>query len=396
MVCRWEAGHRPPAEAVGALDAQLDAGGSLLSLALRIAMADTDRLRKGRIKTDISASDKDDEMERRAAMQLLAAVGAGLAIPADALEEIRGGIDLAIGSRMGYATDDWGDIAHEYALSVRTLPPAQLIADLAMDLVGVRSALSTSSATDHADLLGISAQLAAFFAMALYDMDKVAAARRWWVTARRAADESGHTELRVWVRAREAAQAHYAGRPCQSPLRLTDEAIGIANARPCAGLAEALAIRAAIFAAQGRRADAQESLNVLTDVFGQLQTEVVRDVTSAWGWPEQRLRHNEANTFIALKDVPRAREAQRQALELYPPQLRRSTTQVALVEAACRIVEGYVDEGLEYAHQTLGTLPTDQRTFIIRQMILRVYSALPERSRNLPAARGLRDLAIPT
>jgi hypothetical protein len=328
-------------------------------------------------------------VERRAALQLLTVLGIGAAAPAAALEPTRSRIDHALGTRP-YTVAEWEHLAYQYGHTIRTEPATRIAADLASDLNALHHSLRT---TGHGDLAAVTARMSAYMAMTLFSLGELRGALRWWRTARNAADTTGDTALRTWIRAREAGQALYTGTPPHAAFQTAAEAIALAGESPCAGVAEAHAVRAAILAAADDTSGARQALQDLHAVYGKLPDSVTNDRLSVWGWGPTKLAHNQANVLTLLRDVPAAISAIDQAVGMFPAALRRSTAQVELDRAECMIASGHVDDGLDHAVTSISALGPRHHTYILGQVVNRVLDALPDNhARTLPAAEHLKEL----
>jgi transcriptional regulator with XRE-family HTH domain/tetratricopeptide (TPR) repeat protein len=343
-------------------------------------------LQRGNLDTTASVSE--DDVNRRAALELLAALGITAALTRDALDDVRGPLDSARGAA-SYTPDDWQHTVWEYGYSIRAEPPARLARDLATDIAELNRQLRAGVS----GLDDVSAKLAAFAAMTQFGLGNLPSAHRWWRTARHAADDTGDLSLRVWVRAREAGQVLFAGRPPEVALRMADSAVRLANDAPSGGVTEALAVRSAILAEQGDVAEARKALEELLHAYSALDDQVTADTTSVWGWPEHRLHHNLANIHTLSRDVSEAIKAQDVALNLYPSAMSSSAATVHLDRAQTMIYAGEVDEGIDHACRTVHALPEDRRTHIVRQMGVRVLGALPNSAQVLPGARELKAIS---
>jgi tetratricopeptide (TPR) repeat protein len=190
-------------------------------------------------------------------------------------------------------------------------------------------------------------------------------ARRWWRTARQAADASGDAQTRVWVRGWEVANGLYEQRPMSVILERASESTTIAVRMVCAGAAGLYAGTAQTLAAAGRADEAVAALRRVAELTDQLPACVVADEDSMFGWPEVRLRHTESYVYTALGDTMQAYTAQKRALELYPASLARERAAMLLHRATCMVHEGDVGGGLDYAAQVLEDLPAEHRTELV-------------------------------
>ncbi|MEU5943095.1 hypothetical protein ABZ807_28915 [Micromonospora sp. NPDC047548] len=70
------------------------------------------------------------------------------------------------------------------------------------------------------------------------------AARRWWQTARRVADESGDPDTQVLVRAWDVVNGCYDGRPADQVVSLSNEVLPLLRGQATAATCGLLAGRA--------------------------------------------------------------------------------------------------------------------------------------------------------
>ncbi|GID32561.1 hypothetical protein Abr02nite_75440 [Paractinoplanes brasiliensis] len=129
----------------------------------------------------------------------------------------------------------------------------------------------------------------------------------------------------------------------------------------------------------------------LGDVVERLPGSVLDDVKSLWGWPEHRLRHTEAWVFGHAGDLVRATQAQERAVDLYPAEMTRLSSQVQLHHAAALIRSGHIPDGLRQAADVLDELPSDQHNELLRTVARQVVEAVPTTERRRPTYRELAE-----
>ncbi|RFS82000.1 XRE family transcriptional regulator [Actinomadura spongiicola] len=328
-------------------------------------------------------------MKRRAALQLLAALGAGTAIPPGALEEVLSSIDRAAGDTVD--VDEWERTVHEYGqqLVSRLRPTGSMAGDLTADIIAVGRLLDRTRAPfEQARLLRISAGLSGLLAIELGDAGEDRPARIAWGTARRAADASGDHELQVWTRGRAAQDAYWAGRPREVVADLADEAIAIAKGTPSAGLARAHAARTYLAADRGDHGEALNSLNKIKETMMRLpETDGSQTVLA---YRESQLRWAESYVLTRTGDS-RAAAVLDETITLYPSSSIVPIKNLALMQAEALVRSRQVDLGLQQAVTTLQERP-DFLAAGTGTLAKNVLSALPEDARALPAAQKLRTL----
>ncbi|MBA9002249.1 XRE family transcriptional regulator [Thermomonospora cellulosilytica] len=315
----------------------------------------------------------DDEMRRRAVLELLAAVTAGQAVPSDALETIFTGVERVLGARTD--VDEWERVVAEYDHLVSVRPVGSLINDMATDVAAVGRILDRPlPPAVSAGMLRVSAGLSGLLAAQFEDVGQRQAARMTWSMARRAADASGDRALRVWVRSKEASMARWSDRPPAVAAELADEAVHIAGGTPCRGLAQAHAVQASLAARRGDVAGANEALQALEEVTEQ-------------GGGQRYLHLNEAYVHTLTHDR-RAGAALSRALDLSRPGTV-GRKELDLIQAMGLVREREINAGLQHALTTVQGGPLPASGFHIVGHILH---DLPPSARTLPAARELRAL----
>ena len=342
---------------------------------------------------------EEDNVQRRALLQLLAALGVGGAIPVDALERLRGGLDAYMEPRADLAIEDWERMAWEYGHVVIVQPTEQVVADLAVDIYEVHRLIKgTHTPLLRTGLMRVNAQLSALMADELHSLGQFGPAWRWWRTARDAADQSGDRDLRVWVRAREAINAFNSVRPTASVLALADEAVRIANGNASSGLAEAYKNRAYGMMRRGDESAARTALRDMRRAFEELPGSITSDEDSLWGWPERVMHMAESWVYTSF-GAPEAAIAQERALSQYPSSWRTEVTRAKLFQSITLIHDRDMDGGLEHALASIESLPDDshRRRPSILRVVGQVLDALPDdRARTLPAARDLQAVMVST
>lgn len=385
---RWERGQAQVLpDVIERLDALYGAQGRLK--ALRAFAGEFDRLSQV-APAGVNDLAEDDDMHRRAAMRLLAALGAGAAIPPGTLETLFSGIENAVADR-GIRVGDWEEIAWEHGFTYYTQAPGTLIHAVAADLAEVSRLLQrTSSAVARTGLLRVSAQLAVLMGMEMSDVGELRPSRQSWQLARRAADATGDRGLRVWVRGWEAEYGFWSGRPAPALARLAEDAVRIAEGAASAGLAEALRARAFVAASQGDIGTTRAALTELSGVFEVLPSEATSDrTTPLWSFVERDAAWANAYSLALIGDTAEATDAVDRALALCPAAFTGNVNHYELVRALALVGEGAIDDGLAHAVTTAQDWPIST---IRRRTLVRILEALPGKERGLELARELRAL----
>ncbi|GAA0945304.1 XRE family transcriptional regulator [Nonomuraea longicatena] len=398
-LARWERGERlPPKNRLRELDAAYGTGDLLASIyalvtrmntPAELEIRDVGILDRG---APIRSNHGDDDMERRAAMRLLAALGAGAAIPAGSLESLFSGVDFAIGGREGLGVDDWEQVVWEHGLTYPIRPSAELVGRTTADLAEISRLLGRATSPEvRTGLLRSSAELATLLGMELDDVGQHDAASRSWIAARRAADAADDRDLRVWVRAREAMYAYWSDRPHQVASRLADDAVQIADGVPSSGLARALGVQAFLAASQGDAARAWAALDELRRTYDRLPASVTSDnsTTPLWSFSERRMLWAIAYPSALIGEPAKVDKAVNEALPLYPDTFAGDRVDLHLMQVLGGVRDANIQDGLAQAVTVSGQWPIGASR---RRIIGQIIGSLPDTARTLPAATHLREM----
>lgn len=340
------------------------------------------------------ASEDEDDMQRRVFLAGLAPVGAaGLGV---ALEGTRHTVGLALTER--HATTDieeWREIAQEYGHTYRTTAPSELIKTLLVDIWGLRGAMERYRDEGTASQLrAIGAMLSTFTAQTVADLGHVRESRRWWRTARRAADESGDRYTMVWVRGREIMRANYEQRPVATTLRLVGEAESRIDSAPtpCGALPEFLNGKAQTLARIGEpaTAEAEATLIRLRRAVDALPAPLKTD-NSLFSFGEWNLRYTECLVYTHLRDAQRATAAECRTLELTPADEFGHRAGIELLHAFRAVSAGDVADGLRGAQATVTRLSTMHQVQPVVDLAHKVLLAVPVGEQHRPSVAGYRD-----
>ncbi|MFA1546952.1 multiprotein-bridging factor 1 family protein [Actinomadura chokoriensis] len=344
--------------------------------------------------------------ERPTALRVLGAAPTGILIPMDPVETLRIGLDRSVRTVDTLdLVEDWRLTAYEHACSVRIRPPQAFIGDIGTDIVDLSEAIDArgsgpdavvpEGSADHVALLRVSAQLSALMAMALTEVGELAAASRWWRTARRTASAGGDRTLQTWVCGRQALAAQAIGMTSLA-LRVADQARELSRETPCAGSAEACAARALSLAASGSpplTRSARTELAILDELFGRLPEDVRAEEQAVWGWPAQRLLSTRTAVMAFLGDdadhADLRGELQAELDHLEPASIRERV-EVELKTSMVLIRSGQTLQGLDTATAALAELPPEHRTATLANLARRVYRCVPARDRDRATAKALQ------
>lgn len=325
--------------------------------------------------------------------QALAALAVG-AIPAlDAVREsLAASLPAPTGSELD--VDEWASVAQDYEHAYYTKAPADLILNLAADLTDLQHDLDTATEPVRRELSRVASLLAALMAMSLVNLGLLLVARRWWRTARHAADASSDPAIRVLVRSQDATHAIYEQRPLTLALYRADDAIAVSGTSVYPGTAEAAGARAQVLALLGRADEARDAIEQLKRTFDRLPAAATGTATILSGWPQRRLWHTASYVHTRLGDLAEAATAQEQALAAIPGTAPRSRAQVQLHAARRLVRAGHITDGTRHAQAVYTALPTHQRTALVTRVAGQVLDAVPDNERSRPAVRELDELLI--
>ncbi len=380
-------------EAQAELDAGTVAARSLV--AARAALPDMYESGDLAALLQLSGSGDDEIMKRRAFLLSMAAAGFGASGPVSVWETIRHELNWTLtgrGERAAADVDEWHEIALEYGQTYASTPPAELLDTLMLDLSGLQLALRRNPAdATGRELSRVGALLAAFTAQTVANLGHVRQARRWWRTARRAADQAGDAYSALWIRGREIIRAGYEHRPTTITLQLIDEAEAQLDHAPAEVAPRVLAGKAQTMALLGRRSDAERTLEHVRDRFSSLPTATASPSGSLFSWGEECLHFTESFVYSRLGDVNQADRARRAALPLYMPSDVRQPAQLELHRAMCLVRSGDVNEGARHAQAVIATLPAAHRIRPIVDLGRTVLGAIPPAQRDRPNIQEYRD-----
>lgn len=328
----------------------------------------------------------DDDVKRRAALQLIAAFSAGSTIPPGTIETVLSGIEDALGNP--FDLDEWERVISDYDHRLNISSAGSLISDLTADIIALDELLKRRlPAPQQAGLFRVCSALSGILAIELKDSSDQRAARVTWATAIRAADASNDLEMQVWARGRAAQDAFFSERAPDVVASLVNEAIKKANGAPYPGLAKAYATRSLLAVRYGQAEKALTAHADLKRTFEQLPDGKIAQ--SVFQHRETQQLWNESYIYVHLGNR-QADSALAKARALYPKNALAPRANLALMQAVDLVKSSEIDSGLQKA---ISTLHGHTRNNGGGRMLARsVLQALPEKARTLPAARELRTL----
>jgi hypothetical protein len=381
----------PNPDIIKSLDGVLDADGLLVLLG-NLIKNEGRRSRQGRQP----AGSMEEAVRRRTVLEGLGALAAGTTGAAAGLEIIRETVGSTLVGHDGpeLGIDEWAEVTTEYGRAYLVEPPEAIIADLAADVVDVQQRLDhEADESRRRDLSRIIGQLSALMALTLSNVGQRRAARRWWRTARQAADASGDTAVRVWVRGQESIRSLYEKRSPQVAVSLAEEALAIGGAR-YAG--KALAAIAQGYAIMGRADEAQERLNEIEPRSWEGTAASLGDHESVFGWSETNYWHTATYVASHLGDVDNAERAQQEALKRYAPTDQRQRALLQMHGAMCAVRRSNYTDGLRQLHAVLEGLSQSQRTVSVLATGQEILEAVPASERVGAVVARLHELlALP-
>ncbi|MFI6346002.1 hypothetical protein [Streptomyces sp. NPDC050560] len=335
------------------------------------------------------AHDGEDPMKRR--QMLRGALAAGLTGTAlAALTTARQTVDQSLAADAPADLADLEAATETYGYGYHGRPPLRFLADIAADFSALRPMMDVPQAVaTRTRLCRTAGQMAGMAAIVFHDLGARSEARRWFATARRAADESGDPQLCAWLYAREAMVPLNYGAP-RAAAQLAEAARRAAGDRPtsAATLAAAVAGRAYALCQQPERA--REALAAADAMMERLAPGERADTWLTHG--EQKHRVHLSHALTALGATRRAREQQHRALELSAPTSTMTRTLLLIDNATCAHHEGETEEACRRAASVLVGLPHDYRPGIIRSRALDLCRSIPPRHHHEPAVRELANL----
>ncbi len=392
-ISQIEKGVRLPEKTMAeCLDTTLDAHGSLLE---DWQLLDSSR-KQGSTVSDsgpiTNAGDEEDDVERRQAIQALAALGVG-AGSLDALERVRYLVDAHLDPQAEQSLDEWGYAPLEYAESLKHRAPSAVQHDLALDLVELDKLTTRPNVAldTRQKLLRCSALLAGLMAMLSVRQQEQRQARRWWNTAQTAAARAEDIETWTWVRAQEAVMGLYSG---WSPARVVSVADDVVDRPGVAWRAQAgaLAARAQASAQLGRKDEALHALHELARHTGSIPSQY--EGTTSLQWSEFRTRHTESYVHTFLGHTEEAMESRQRFYEL-SAYLPNQTRLVRLHEAAS-VLQQDLTEGSMAMNELLTEHPDGQMVALARTLV-QTIGPTDTHACALPAYRQVRaTLELPT
>lgn len=328
-------------------------------------------------------------VQRRTMIQhSLGALAISATSPDVALEAVRQGIARAVDAD----SDDWQQIADDYARDYYTTSPVELLTRLRTDFVVLQRQMA--DLPEDEDLARAAALLAIVVARSLVNLGQAGTARRWWATARHTASTCGDLDTQLLVAGwRVTSGVVHEGCPPERMIALADEALAVSSSRhACAGTGQILGMRAQSLALVGRHNEAAAGVRAVEEITAKMPTRVLNDAESMFGWPVERLHHTASHVYSTIGDMKQATEAQDKAFDLYPANQVKNRTMVEMHRAVCMIKENDIGGGLRYATDAFDAMPVEMREPGLRQLAHQVLATTPAPEQSRLEARELRAL----
>lgn len=346
----------------------------------------------------IKIEEDQEEMERRRLLQSLVALGVDASPFSHALEVLRSSFGDAVGYDERNHLECWEEAAIEYGYSYLAVPPRNLVANLAADLIAIRSIVRRvpAESSEYRSWCRVAGTLSGLMAKTLSNLSQSRDARQWWNMAEHLTDISGDFNLSLWVRGQRIIHGLYENRPFQILSRQAHEAIEFSRGRACAGLADVTTGYAQVSVLSGDDRSAEQALRRTEEILEQLPSTVTGDTSSVMGWGEAQLRYTQAWVYAHIGNEIATDQAIDRALQLYPDSDSRSPTQVKLVQAFSRIQSGDISEGIRSARVVYEPLVSEHRTTMVEALALRVLNSVPHDARNRTDVAEYRALMTPS
>ena len=346
----------------------------------------TNRIIAGYRENGTSALPNGDDMERRHLFQL---AGLGLLAQSPLVstgEPVRQMLERVLNTADSYTAEDWELTCADHMHAIKTRPPATVRDDLVLDLTTVERTLARTAPEQAADLQRIAARLSVMHSNVLTRLGEYGAARRWWATARHAADASGDRHMKVWVRAYEAVFGLYSPRSPEAVLTLARNAQALNGAQVTPGLMKAVGAEAQALAVLGRQQEAVDRLHHLHELADRFT------VREEYGWTGESAWFTSSWVHSYGGATETAREARDSTCALTP--CYQNAVNVRLHEAISVSISGGHNEALQLATHAIAELDPAYRTHMITHTARRVLDTVPAEKRAALSSLGDYRAAI--
>lgn len=259
----------------------------------------------------------------------------------------------------GPSGDAWEERLARYGADYMSMGAADIQRRVAGELVIVQQQL------DRPQLWAVAARLMTLYGKTYPGADG-AKAVNWYRMAAEAADESGDTTTRVWVRGRAAIALGYEGASLGMADTFAAQAIAIGDGRPSLGLLNAVMGKAHAAAIRGDR----DAALALADQGREIHDAVGSHAqTSDYAVPHWRMNVFLSLLLARLGDEKGAIEAQDAARRELPAVLPRFVTHLDLHRGLMMARAGDKAGGLAYATSAMNALPPEKHSLTLRMLL---------------------------
>ncbi|WP_131735779.1 helix-turn-helix domain-containing protein [Actinomadura roseirufa] len=389
---RWEAGKvtRISDRYQYALAATFDTTEEALFAPIAPPTSDPPPGPTGTVERSPTTGSWDDDVKRRELIGNSAAVGVNAAL-APVLAALSSSWQKSQprlpGASVSQAViDDWEDA---YPIHVRryvNAAPSITLTGLTRDWVEIAPHLPRRQPEGvKRDIAHAAAKHAGLIAATTVQLGDERLARRWWLTARNLADQSGDRHLSAYARSWEATnRVVNVSEHLPELARLAREARELAGSKPTGTLVYATLTEAEVLASMGNHSAAVSAIRHAEEVFSR--------IPSSQSDRKKNLHLAQSLVYSLAGSTKNAAEARQAAQHLHNPATHfYSSIQLKLHEIVLHTSTD-PSNALKEAVTILGELPQERRIARVRVNARRVINALPEPARTLPAAQDLSTL----
>ncbi|MGW2082478.1 helix-turn-helix transcriptional regulator [Streptomyces sp. NPDC001939] len=260
--------------------------------------------------------------------------------------------------------DEWRTKLAAYGHDYMSMGAADIQRRLAGELVLLQRQ------ADRPELWSVAAKLMTLYAKTFPGSDGVKAVS-WYRMAAEAADRSGDTETRVWVRGRAVIALGYEGAALPMADRLAREALQIDD-RPSLGRLNAVMGAAHVAALRG---DKRTALALATEGRRIHDSAGSYEQDSDYAVPFWRQNVFMSLLLARLGEERQAVEAQEAAAAELPDTLPRFATHLELHRGLMMARSGDKAGGARYARAAMGQLPPEKHSLTLRMLLSEIEAA---------------------
>ena len=294
-------------------------------------------------------------VHRRALVTHLAATAIAPVVAADLLHD---GFHHALSKSAAPTVDEWRTKLDAYGHDYMSMGAADIQRRLSGDLVLLQRQ------AHQPELWAVAAKLMTLYAKTFPGSDGTKAVR-WYLMAAQAADQSGDTSTRVWVRGRAVIALGYEGAALPVADQLAAQALQIDD-RPSLGRLNALYGAAHVAALRGDKRTALRLADEGTRLHEQVGS---REQESDYAVPWWRLNVFRSLLLARLGEERRAVKAQEDAASELPASLPRFATHLELHRGLMMARAGDQVGGVRYARAALERLPPERHSLTLRMLL---------------------------